>query len=188
MYVPYGGADAPASLCSASMHEWEAFLPHDPVDVAACGLGLVGLLVMARRNGVAAGLLAGGGLLYMAGGGAGRLWPVLAEFGSQKALTVGVWCCAVPGSYGLTAIAGGIGSSSGFRPLGLVWLAVGLAGLTYGLDLPRRWTVAPLEIGLGPAREEIVRRGPRAQYGRGPDPVGGPRTPGAAAGRPCYPN
>lgn len=157
MYVPYGGAEAPASLWPAAMHEWQAFLPHDPVDLTACGLGLVGLLVMARRNGVAAALLAAGVVLYVAGGGAGRLWPVLAEVGTQKVLSVGVWCCAVPCAYGLTAIASGIGSSSGFKPLGLVWLAAGLAGLTFGLDLPRRWTVAPLEIGLGDDREEVVR-------------------------------
>src|SRR4051812_6329570 len=157
MYVPYGGEDAPASLWPVAVQEWEAFLPHDPVDLTACALGLVGLVVMCRRNAVAAALLASGVVLYVAGGGAGRLWPVLGEIGTQKVLSVGVWCCAVPCAYGLTAIAGGIGSSSGFKPLGLVWLAAGLAGLTFGLDLPRRWTVAPLEIGLGAERDEIVR-------------------------------
>jgi hypothetical protein len=157
MYVPYGGEDAPASLWPAAMQEWEAFLPHDPVDLAACGLGLVGLGSLARRDGGAAGLLGAGAVLFVAGGGAGRLWPVLAEVGAQRLLSVGVWCCAVPCAHGLTAIAGGIGSSSGFRPLGLVWLAVGLGGLTFGLDLPQRWTVAPLELGLGEERTEIVQ-------------------------------
>ena len=44
MYVPYGGEDAPASLWPAAMQEWEAFLPHDPVDLAACAIGIVGLI------------------------------------------------------------------------------------------------------------------------------------------------
>lgn len=185
MYVPYGGADAPASLWPSAMHEWEAFLPHDPVDVTACSIGLVGLLVMARRDAVAAGLLLSGAALYVAGGGAGRLWPVLAEVGTQKVLSVGVWCCAVPCAYGLTAMASGIGSSSGFRPLGLVWLAVGLAGLTFGLDLPRRWTVAPLEIGLGADREEVVRTVRERSTPEGrilwEDLTDGPRTAGWTA-------
>jgi len=106
---------------------------------------------------VAAVLIGIGALVYAAAGGAGRLWPVLGELGAQKVLSVGVWCCAVPCAYGLTAIAGGIGSSSGFRPLGLVWLAIGLAGLTYGLDVPRRWDVTPLEIGLGKERQDVIR-------------------------------
>lgn len=157
MYVPYGGEESPASLWPATMQEWEAFLPHDPVDLTAAAFGAVGLLVMLRRHAVAAGLLGAGALLFVAGGGAGRLWPVLAEVGAQKLLGVGIWCCAVPCAYALAAIAGGIGSSSGFRPLGLVWLAVGLAGLTFGLDLPSRWRVAPLQIGLGDDREDVVR-------------------------------
>lgn len=157
MYVPYGGAEAPASVWPASTDEWEAFLPHDPVDLAAGAVGLIGLLVMCRRNGAAAGLLGTGALLYVAGGGAGRLWPVLAEVGAQKVFSAGVWCLAVPCAYGLTTIAGSIGASSGFRPLGLVWLAVGLTGLTYALDLPGRWNSSPLEIGLGKDREDVVR-------------------------------
>jgi hypothetical protein len=157
MYVPYGGADAPASLWPAAMHEWEAFLPHDPVDLAAVAVGAVGLLVMGRRSAVAAGLLGAGAVLYVAGGGAGRLWPVLAEVGTQKVLSAGIWCLAVPCAYGLTAIAGTMGSSSGFKPLGFVWLAVGLAGLTYALDLPGRWNTAPLDIGLGADRQEMIR-------------------------------
>jgi hypothetical protein len=157
MYVPYGGADSPASVWPAGLQEWEAFLPHDTVDLAACTVGLVGLLLMAWRSGVAAGLLAAGTLLFVAGGGAGRLWPVLAEVGTQKLQAVGVWCCAVPCAYAMIAIAGSIGSSSGFRPLGVVWLVVGLAGLTFGLDLPARWNMTQLEIGLGGEREDLVR-------------------------------
>ena len=157
MYVPYGGADAPASVWPATTHEWAAFLPHDPVDLVAVAVGSVGLIALGRRDGVATGLLGAGALLYVGGGGAGRLWPVLAEVGAQKVLSVGVWCLAVPAAYGLTVIAGSIGSSSGFKPLGLVWLALGLGGLTYALDLPGRWNVSPLETGLGSDRQEIVR-------------------------------
>jgi hypothetical protein len=157
MYVPYGGDEAPSSVWPAAVREWEAFLPGDPVDLVVCAIGLAGLVVLFRRNGIAACLLAVGTVASLAAGGAGRLWPAAAEVGAEKALVVGVWCLAVPCVYALAAFAGGIGSSSGFRPLGLVWLIVGLGGLTYGLDLPRRWEVAPLEIGLGPDREEIVK-------------------------------
>lgn len=157
MYVPYGGADAPRTDWPAALAAWEAYLPADPVDLAVAAIGVVGLAVMARRAGVGAGLLLAGAGLFVLGGGAGKLWPVAAEFGCQRVLTVGVWCLAVPCSYALAAIAGGIGSGSGFRPLGLVWLGLGLTALNFGLDLPRRWTVEPLEIGLGPEREEIVR-------------------------------
>ena len=172
---PTGGRRPRRRVWPASVQEWEAFLPHDPVDADGVRPGPRRLVVMARRNGVAAGLLAAGAVLYVAGGGAGRLWPALAEVGTPKVLSVGVWCCAVPAAYGLTAIAGGIGSSSGFKPLGLVWLAAGLAGLSFGLDLPRRWTVAPLEIGLGDDREDDRPGGPGAEHPRGPHPVGGRR-------------
>lgn len=157
MYVPYGGEECPHAVCSASLREWEAFLPSDAVDLAAAAVGLIGLLAMVRRNAVAAVLTGLGVVIYVAAGGAGRLWPIFGEVGAQKAMSVAVWCCAVPCAYGLMAVAGGIGSSSGFRPLGLVWLALGLAGLTYGLDVPRRWDIPPLEIGLGPERKEIVQ-------------------------------
>jgi hypothetical protein len=157
MYVPYGGEESARALWPASTQDWEAFLPHDPIELGICALGLVGLIVMFRRNGVGAVLLAVGTMVYVLAGGAARLWPILGEVGAQKALSIGVWCCAVPAAYGLTAIAGGIGTTSGYRPLGLVWLVVGLAGLTYGFDIPRRWDTRPLELGLGKQREEIVR-------------------------------
>jgi hypothetical protein len=157
MYVPFGGQDAARTLWPASAQEWEAFLPHDAIELGVCAVGLVGFLVMCRRNAVGAALLATGSLLYVAAGGAGRLWAVVAEVGAQKALSIGVWCCAVPAAYALVAVAGSIGSSSGFRPLGVVWLMIGLAGVTFGLDVPRRYSVVPLEIGLGPKRDEIVR-------------------------------
>jgi hypothetical protein len=157
MYVPYGGEDAARTLWPASLQEWEAFLPHDPIELGVCAAGLVGLLFMCRRNGVGAGLLAAGAMLYVAAGGAGRLWAVVAEVGAQKALSIGVWCCAVPAAYAMAAVSTGLGSSSGFRPLGLLWLVVGLAGLVYGLDVPRRWDIRPLEIGVGSVREDIVR-------------------------------
>ncbi|HEX3149187.1 MAG TPA: hypothetical protein VHR66_14025 [Gemmataceae bacterium] len=157
MYVPYGGADAPLSTWPAAFQEWEAFLPHDPVELAACAVGVVGLFIMSWRSSVAAGLLGAGAVLYVAGGGAGKLWPVLAEVGTQKLQAVGIWCCAVPCAYAMNAISQSIGSSSGVRLLGIVWLAVGLAGITFGLDLPGRWNATQLEIGLGGEREDIVR-------------------------------
>jgi hypothetical protein len=112
---------------------------------------------MLRRHAYAAWLLACGTLIFAVASGVGRLWPMAAEFGTHKVLSVGVWCCAVPCAYALSAISGGIASSSGFRPLGLVWLLVGLAGLNWGLDIPRRWDFAPFEVGLSPIREEIVK-------------------------------
>ena len=158
MYVPYGGEDSARAIWPASAQEWEAFLPHDSIELGICAIGLIGVLAMCRRNAVGAFLLTVATLLYVAAGGAGRVWPVIAEIGAQKLMSVGVWCCAVPAAYALTAIAGGIGSSSGVRPLGLVWLVVGLAGLTLGLDVPKRWEVKPLEMGLGVDRNEIVRQ------------------------------
>jgi len=157
MYVPYGGEECPQRLCPATLREWEAFLPSDAVDLAAAAIGLVGLLTMLRRHAVAATLTGLGILIYVAAGGAGRLWPIFGEVGAQKAMSVAVWCCAVPCAYGLMSVAGGTGSSSRVRPLGLVWLAIGLAGLTYALDVPRRWDVEPLEIGLGAERKAIVQ-------------------------------
>ena len=112
---------------------------------------------MLRRQAGAACLLASGTLLFVAAGGAGRLWPAVAEFGTHKVLSVGIWCCGVPGAYALASAAGGLGRSSGCRPLGIVWLVVGLAGLAYYLDLPERWEVTPMEIGLGSEREAVVK-------------------------------
>jgi len=157
MYVPYGGEESPATLWPAAMAEWEAFLPSDPVDLAVILLGIVGLLAMARRNSVGAVLLAVGAILFVLAGGAGRLWPAVAEVGAQKTLSIGIWCCAIPAAYALTSIAGSLGSSAGFRPLGLVWIVVGVGGLSYGLDLSKRFEIAPLELGLGSEREEIIR-------------------------------
>jgi hypothetical protein len=157
MFVPYGGGDVPQSSWPAAVHDWEAFLPHDPAALGVCALGLLGLGAMTRRMPNAAVLLAAGTALFITVGGAGRVWPLVAEVGAHKILHVGVWCCAVPCAYGLAAVAGGISSSSGIRALGPLWLVVGLAGLTYGLDLPRRWEVKPLTLGLGAERAEIVR-------------------------------
>lgn len=157
MYVPYGGVESPTRIWPTTMYEWEAFVPSDPVDLGACAIALCGLLVMLRRHASAAWLLGCSTLIFAVASGVGRLWPMAAEFGTHKVLSVGVWCCAVPCAYALSAISGGIASSSGFRPLGLVWLLIGLAGLNWGLDIPRRWDFAPLEVGLSPAREEIVK-------------------------------
>lgn len=157
MYVPYGGQESAMGVWPASAQEWEAFLPHDPIELGVCAIGLVGMIVMARRNTVGAVLLAAGSLLYVFAGGAGRLFPAVADIGGQKVMSVGVWCCAIAASYALTAIAGGIGSSSGIKPMGLVWLVIGLAGLTFGFDIPNRWEVKPLALGLGRDREDIVR-------------------------------
>src|SRR5262245_21813829 len=156
-FVPYGGGDAPLVSWPTAAQEWEAFVPSDPLDLAVCAVGLIGLGVFLSRFPATAVLFAAGTITYAAAGGAGRLWPVAAEVGAQKLLSVSVWCCAVPCAGALTAIAARIGASSGFRPLGFVWLVVGLAGFTYGLDLPKRWEVKPLEIGLGKDQEELVR-------------------------------
>jgi hypothetical protein len=158
MYVPYGGEDSARVLWPATAQEWEAFLPSDPVELAVFAIGLVGVLAMCRRNAVGAFLLTVAAMLYVLAGGAGRLWPVVAEVGAQKLMSVGVWCCAVPAAYALTSLAGGMGSTTGIRLFGPLWLVIGLAGLMFGLDVPRRWDVKPLTIGLGPDRAEIVRQ------------------------------
>jgi hypothetical protein len=157
MFVPYGGEDVPNTSLADAIRDWQAFLPHDAVDLTVCAIGLAGLAVLARRVSNAAILLGTGAVLFLAVGGAGRIWPVVGEVGAERVLSVGVWCLAVPCTYAFAAMAASIASSSGYRPLGFVWLAIGLAGITYGLDLPRRWDVRPMTLGLEPDREEIVR-------------------------------
>lgn len=157
MYVPYGGVESPTRIWPTAMREWEAFVPSDPVDLGACAIGLFGLLVMLRKHASAGWMLGCGTLLFAIASGVGRLWPLAAEFGTHKVLSVGVWCCAVPCAYALATISGGIAASSGFRPLGFIWLVIGLAGLSWGFDIPRRWEITPFEVGLTPARTEIVK-------------------------------
>lgn len=157
MYVPYSGADAPPVRWPDGVDEWQAFLPSDPGDLTMCGIGLLGLFALGKRSGASAGLFVAGTVCFAALGGLGKLWPPAAELGACRVLAVAVWCMIIPCTAAMSAMAGGVSASAGFRPLGIIWLAVGLTGLTYGLDLPRRLTVPSLTIGLSPEREDVVR-------------------------------
>ena len=157
MYVPYGGEESALRLWPSTFQNWEAFVPADPVDLGIAVIGLVGLLAMLRRHADAAWLFACGIAVYVAAAGAGQLWPTLAEFGTHKVMSVGVWCCVPPCCYALTTLASGFDPAGRVRPVGAVWLVIALAGLAWGLDVPRRWEVTPLQIGLGPDREEVVK-------------------------------
>lgn len=157
MYVPYGGEETAPRLWPSTFQNWEAFVPADPVDLVITAIGAVGLLTMLRRHADAALLFGLGGITFVAAAGAGQLWPLLAEFGTHKVMSVGVWCSAIPCCYALMTLAKGFSSSTDLKPVGGIWLLIALGGLGYTLDVPRRWEVTPLQIGLGPDREEIVK-------------------------------
>ena len=157
MYVPYGGEETPPRLWPSTFRNWEAFVPADPVELGIAAIGLIGLLVMLKRHSDAAWLFGLGIAVFVSAAGAGQLWPMLAEFGTHKVMSVGVWCCALPCSYALMTVANGFANSTEVKPIGAIWLLAGLTGLAWSLDIPRRWEVLPLQIGLGADREEIVK-------------------------------
>lgn len=157
LYVPYGGEESPPRLWPSTFQNWEAFIPADPVDLGISVIGVIGLVSMLRRRADAAWLFGIGIATFVAAAGAGQLWPMLAEFGTHKVMSVGVWCCALPCSYALMALANGFSASTEVKPVGAIWLIIALGGLGYTLDIPRRWEVMPLQIGLGAEREEIVK-------------------------------
>ena len=114
MYVPYGGEECPHSICPASFREWEAFLPHDPVDLAARGHRDR----RPRGHGPAEwrrGRPDRHGALRLRGRRRGRAALAgLGEVGAQKVLSVGVWCCAVPGATDSSQLPAASGRPRGF--------------------------------------------------------------------------
>jgi hypothetical protein len=159
VYLPGGGElPPPAPLVPALLRAWKCLLPLDPVQLGVGAAGLVGLLAMLKGNRGAAWLLAVGALLFTGGAAAGQFWPVLGELGTGKLLLLAAWCLVVPAARVLAGVAAHLGDASGWRPVGLIWLVVGLSGLAWSLGLPRSWVGRPaLEVGLNEERSEIVR-------------------------------
>lgn len=156
-YVPYGGEETAPRLWPSTFQNWEAFIPADPVDLGIAAIGLVGLLIMLKRHSDAAWLFGLGIAVYVSAAGAGQLWPLLAEFGTHKVMSVGVWCAAIPCTYALMALSNGFSTSTSVKPIGAIWLILSLLGVGWGLDIPKRWEIIPLQIGLGDERQAIVQ-------------------------------
>jgi hypothetical protein len=159
LYLPCGGlVPPPAPLWPTLAKEWTSLLPKGPLPLGVAAIGLAGLLLMLRTNRSAAWLLGVGALEYVAFACAGKSWPVLTDFGSEKALILGLWCLVLPAAALLSAVGTKLGEASGWRLLGPVWVLAGLAAVVWGCQLPQQWLDRPpLEIGLDPEREEVVR-------------------------------
>jgi hypothetical protein len=159
LYLPFGcERPPPPALWPSLSREWVALLPTDPVHIGIGAAGLVGLLVMLKVNRPAAWLLGCGALQYVVASAAGKCWPMLAEFGAEKLFVLGVWCLAPSAAYVMAAVAAHLGDASGWRPVGVVWLSLGLLTLVWALGLPKTWLSRPgLEIGLNAERTEVVR-------------------------------
>ncbi len=159
LYLPFGGDLPPnAPVWPTVAKQWKALLPHDPVSIGIGAAGLVGLFVMLAVNRAAAWLLGLSTLLFTVGAAVGKVWPVLSDFGTEKLLVIAVWCLVCPAAYVVSSIAGHLGDASGWRPIGLIWIVVALAGLAWSIDLPRQWSNPNgLEIGLNPDRANTVR-------------------------------
>ena len=158
LYLPFGGNLPPAApFWPTVTRQWSNLIPADPVTLGIAAIGLIGLLVMLRTNRAAAWLLGLGTLEYVLAAWSGKFWPVLTDFGTEKLLLIGAWCLVLPAAHVLSRIAGHLGNASGWRPVGAVWLLVGLAGLAWSIDLPRQFTSRPrLNSGFNPERTEIV--------------------------------
>jgi len=159
LYLPFGGQAPPsAPFWPTLSRQWSTLMPSDPVHLGVAAVGMFGLLCMLRSNRAAAWLLGLGVAEFVLLTVAGRFWPLLLDFGSEKLLLLAAWCLVLPAAYVLSGIAEHLGNASGFHPLGALWLMVGLVGLAWGVDLPRHWmNRSPLEIGLSSSRVAIVR-------------------------------
>jgi hypothetical protein len=160
IYLPFGG-DMPASFApigSALVQHWPMLLPNDLVYIGISGVGLLGLLWMLGNNRAAAWLLGLGTLGYTVVGAAGKLWPALAEFGTEKLLLMGGWCLVCPAAALLARLAIHFGRGSGFIPVAPIWLLATLGGLAWSAHFPQDCYLRPgLEIGWNPERQEIIR-------------------------------
>ncbi len=159
LYLPFGGhLPPPAPFWPTVESQWRSLLPTDPIHIGLAAIGGSGLLVMLWRNRSAAWLLGLGALEYLVVAAAGKFWPVLTDFGSEKFLVIGAWCLVPPAAYFLAAVTKFLVPSVRWRAAGIVGLLAGLAALGWAFELPRHWLSRPrLEVGLDPDREQIVR-------------------------------
>jgi hypothetical protein len=159
LYLPFGGNQAaPAAAWPTIARHWTSLVPRDPIAIGIGGAGLVGLVVMLAVNRTAAWLLGLGTLTFTLAAGAGKIWPVLSDFGTEKLLIVALWCLICPAAYVLMAVADHLGRASGWRPVALIWIVVALAALAWSIDLPRQLSKPNgLEIGLNADRAAAVR-------------------------------
>lgn len=159
LYLPCGGALPPSAPFWPTMkQQWSHLLPPSAIHIGIGAVGLIGLLAMLKCNRAASWLLGASTLQYVLTGAAGKFWPVLTEFGTDKLLFFASWFLVLPAALVLTSIASHMSNASGWRPAGFFWLVVGLSGLAWSMDMPRRWLSQPgLEIGLNEERAALVK-------------------------------
>lgn len=158
IYLPNGGRAASSTpFWPTLVQQGSQFVHGDPLHVGVAAAGLLGLLVMLRTHRSAAWLLGLGTLEYVVAAAAAKFQPFLADYGTDRFLLIAAWCLVLPAAHLVGGIAKHLADSAGWRPVSIIWLAVGFAGLAFFIDLPRQWLNRPrFEIGLQPARKEIV--------------------------------
>lgn len=159
MYLPFGGnLPAPVPAWPAIARQWTALIPRDPVSIGVALAGLAGLVTMLAVNRSAAWLLGLGTLVFTLAAGAGKVWPVLSDFGTEKLLVVSIWCLVCPAAFVVGSISEHLASAAGWRPVGLIWIVAGLAALAWSIELPRQMTATNrLAIGLNHEQNQTIR-------------------------------
>ena len=159
LYLPFGGdLPAPPPFWPTIARQWSSLLPTDPAHILVGATGLVGLLAMLKSNRAAAWLLGLCTLEFVLIAGAGKVWPVLTDFGTEKFLILAAWCLVLPAAHVLAGLGERINKSSGRRGAGAACILFGLAILAWSIHLPDRWSGRPgLELGLNADRAQTVQ-------------------------------
>ena len=159
LYLPFGGdLPAPPPLWPTIARQWSSLLPTDPVYIAVGAAGLAGLVVMIRTNRASAWLFGLCTVEFVLVAGAGKLWPVLTDFGTEKLLVIAAWCLVLPCAHMLALVAARVGTAIHWKPGGAAVLFAGLAVLASCIDLPKQWSSWPgLGVGLSEDRAATVQ-------------------------------
>ncbi|MCE9530164.1 MAG: hypothetical protein K8T89_03360, partial [Planctomycetes bacterium] len=159
LYLPFGGQLPPSTPFWPTLaKQWNHMLPSDPANIGIAAVGLFGLLVMLRTNRAAAWLLGFVIFEFVMISTAGRFWPFLAEFGTEKLLILAAWCLVLPAANALADLADSLSDLTGWKPAGAIVVLMGIALFGWIVELPRQCLTGPrFEIGLSPQRKEIVR-------------------------------